>query len=152
MHFKGSYKFQVPPQQVYDAILNPAILKSSIPGCEAAWYPDETHMKVRLLSPIALPGLQGPYDITVRFLERHEPGELVVQAGRKGRIGGTIDTVTQITIADDTSGSLLSYDSTINLDGPIAFVGNPIFLEVFKHSLNTFMKNLNTSIAVYEKQ
>jgi carbon monoxide dehydrogenase subunit G len=150
MDLKGSYKLRAPRQKVFASMLDPAILKASIPGCEAVWYPDapETRrMKVRLASPIPLPGLQGPYDVTVVIQELREPDEAVLQAGRTGRIGGTVNTTARLILADDDGGTLLTYDAHAEMQGPIAFVDNPIFQEVIKHSLMTFLKNLNAAIA-----
>lgn len=146
MKLSGSYQFQAPSQKVFQALSNPAALQASIPGCEAVWYPDETHMKVRVMSPLPLPGMQGPYDVTVRVKDSQEPHLLVLQAGRSGRVGGTINTETRITIEDAVNGSLLTYDAQAELQGPIAFANNPVVQEVVKHSLNAFLKKLNATI------
>jgi carbon monoxide dehydrogenase subunit G len=150
MDLKGSYTFQASRQKVFAALLNPAILRASIPGCQDVWYPDPgvARMKVRVASPIPLPGLQGPYDVTVVIQECREPEALVVQAGRTGRVGGTVQTTTRITLADDPAGSQLTYDAHAELSGPVAFADNPLFHEIIKHSLATFLKNLNTALAV----
>ena len=145
MKLNGSYTFQGPREQLFSALLNPELLQASIPGCERAWYSeDRIHMKVRIVTPV--PGLEGPYDITIRILEQHEPDKLVVSAGRNGRIGGTINTVTQISLNDEASGTVLRYETTAELAGPVAAANNPLFHGIAKHSLKTFFKNLNTSL------
>ncbi len=145
MKVNGSYTFQASRERVFAALLDPALLKASIPGCQDAWYSVEHgHMKVRLITPV--PGLEGPYDITVNVLEREKPQTLVVQAGRNGRIGGKIETVTWITLADDAEGALLIYETTVDFEGPVAAANNPLFQKMAKHSLKTFFKNLNTSL------
>ncbi|GAC1393029.1 MAG: hypothetical protein NVS4B11_18100 [Ktedonobacteraceae bacterium] len=146
MKINGSYVFQVPCERVFDALLNPTSLKASIPGCEDAWYSAEHgHMKVRIVTPV--PGLEGPYDITVNVLKREEPQTLVVQAGRNGRIGGKIDTITNIALTEVTEGALLTYETMAELEGPVAVANNPLFQKMAKHSLKTFFKNLNTTLA-----
>lgn len=146
MKFNGSYKFQTSREKVFAALLNPVLLKTSIPGCTDAWYSAEHgHMKVRIETPV--PGLEGPYDITVSVVESLTPNKLVLQAGRNGRIGGKINTLTQIMLAEEADGSLLTYDTTAELEGPVAAAGNPIFQGIAKHSLKTFFKNLNTALA-----
>jgi carbon monoxide dehydrogenase subunit G len=145
MKLNGMYKFQATSEQLFSALLNPDLLKASIPGCESAWYSeDKSHMKVRLVTPV--PGLEGPYDVTIRILEQHEPEKLVVSAGRHGRIGGTIDTMTQITLSDEIDGTMLAYETTAELAGPVAVANNPLFQGIAKHSLKTFFKNLNASL------
>ena len=89
-------------------------------------------------------GLEGPYYITINVLEREEPNTLVLQAGRNGRIGGKINTVTRITFSPETVGSLLTYETTTDLEGPVAAANNPLFQKMAKHSLKTFFKNLDT--------
>ncbi len=145
MKVNGTYAFQTPRERVFAALLDPTILQKTIPGCEDAWYSAEHgHMKVRLVTPV--PGLEGPYDITINVLEREEPQTLVLQAGRNGRIGGKINTVTRITFTPELVGSLLTYETTADLEGPVAAANNPLFQKMAKHSLKTFFKNLDASL------
>ena len=146
MNMHGSYRFQAERAAVFAALLDPSVLKATIPGCQDAWYSAEHgHMKVRLGTPV--PGLEGPYDITVDILEREEPHRLVIQAGRQGHIGGTITTVTRITLVDESEGSALTYATTAELSGPVAAVNNPLFLGMAEHMLKTFFKRINASLA-----
>ncbi len=145
MKMNGSYLFQTSRERVFAALLDPETLQKNIPGCERAWYSAEHgHMKVRLVTPV--PGLEGPYDITIDVLEREEPQTLVLQAGRNGRIGGKIKTVTHMTFTPETGGALLAYETIADLEGPVAAANNPLFQKMAKHSLKTFFKNLDTSL------
>jgi len=146
MKFSGTYAFHTSASHVFDALLNPLILQQSIPGCEAAWWPDTDHMKVRLTLPIPIAGLQGPYDATVSVLKQEAPHYMVLQVGRAGRIGGTVMTVTHVTLIKEEIGSRLTYESEIDLRGPIAFAGSPIFQELFKHMLSKFFTNLDNQL------
>ena len=145
MKFSGSYTFQASPDRVFNALLDPKILQTTIPSCQSAWYSEEhDHMKVRIVTPV--PGLEGPYDITVQVLEQEAPGKLVLQAGREGRIGGTIRTVTHIQLQAEDAGSLLTYVTTVELKGPIAAANNPIFQGIARQSLKTFFKKLDAAL------
>jgi len=145
MKLHGSYKFQTSPEQVFAALLDPALLRTCIPGCTDGWYsPEHGHMKMRIETPV--PGLEGPYDITINVLESLKPNKLVIQAGRNGRIGGKVATQTQILLKAEGDGTLLTYDATVDLQGPVAAASNPLFLGIAKHSLKMFFKNLNTSL------
>ena len=145
MKMNGSYIFHTSCERVFAALLDPKTLQKNIPGCEDAWYSAEHgHMKVRLVTPV--PGLEGPYDITIDVLEREEPHTLVLQAGRNGRICGKIKTVTRMTFAPEAEGALLTYETTADLEGPVAAANNPLFQKMAKHSLKTFFKNLDASL------
>jgi MOSC domain-containing protein YiiM len=58
----------------------------------------------------------------------------------------TVMTVTQITLIKEESGSRLTYESEIDLKGPIAFAGSPIFQDLFKHMLSKFFFNLDNQL------
>ena len=145
MKMNGSYLFQASREQVFTALMNPILLQRTIPGCEAAWYSTgHGDIKVRLVTPV--PGLEGPYDVTITITKREEPHTMVLQAGRSGRIGGKINTVTHITLTTTTEDTLLTYETIAELEGPIAIANNPLFQKMAKHSLKTFFKNLNTAL------
>lgn len=149
MKLHGSYSFDASSQKVFDVLLDPTLLQSSIPGCVAAWHVDETHLKVRLTLPLPLPGLEGPYDVSVRVKEQEPPRKVVLLAERHGRIGGTVEITAQIILTDKEQGmkSQLTYETQGKLEGPIAAADNPLIREIIVHSLNTFFKNLNTTIS-----
>ncbi len=145
MKMNGSYLFQTARERVFAALIDPMLLQKTIPGCEAVWYSTgHGDLKVRLVTPV--PGLEGPYDVTITVLEREEPHMLVLQAGRSGRIGGRINTVTHLTLSGGSEETLLIYETTAELEGPIAVVNNPLFQKMAKHSLKTFFKNLNAAL------
>jgi len=143
MKMNGSYLFQTSRERIFTALLDPTFLQKTIPGCEAAWFSTgHGDIKVRLVTPV--PGLEGPYDVSITVLDREEPHLLVLQAGRSGRIGGKINTLTHIALTDTPEETLLTYETTAELEGPIAVANNPLFQKMAKHSLKTFFKNLNT--------
>lgn len=145
MKFNGNYKFQSSKEKIFDALLNPEMLKGSIPGCVDSWWPDEHHMKVRIETPV--PGLEGPYDITIRVKESQKPDHMVLSIGRSGRIGGTIDIVAALDLAQETDGTQLAYDANAEMSGPVAAANNPIFVGMAKQSLKTFFKNLDKRLS-----
>jgi uncharacterized protein len=146
MYIHNSYAFQASKERVFAALLDPVLLQTSIPGCSEAWYSTEyAHTKARIITPV--PGLEGPYDITITVLEQQPPDRLVFLIGRSGRIGGTVEAHTQIMLSDTPEdGTLLTYETTVELSGPIAAANNPVFIGIARQMLKTFFKNLNTSL------
>jgi len=143
MKLNGSHKFKVSSYQVYNAILNPNILKSCIPGCNSVEYLDADRLKASITTP--LPGLKGPYAAVIRIVQRQEPGILVLEVQRKGA-GGSITATSHIDITDEADGALLSYSARADLEGPVAIANNPIGQGITKNSLGTFFKNLDKAI------
>jgi carbon monoxide dehydrogenase subunit G len=143
MKLSGTHKFAVSSAQVYQALLNPAILKNSIPGANSVNFPDPSHLTVEITT--SLPKLHGPFALTVAIPRAQNPNYLELQLTRQGR-GGSINALTQINIADEAAGSLLSYTANAELEGLVAVANNPIGEGIVKNSLNTFFKNLEKSL------
>jgi uncharacterized protein len=143
MKLNGSHKFKVPSQRVYNAILNPGILQSCIPGCQSVEFIDANSIRANITTPI--PGLKGPYGAVIRIAQRQEPSTLVLEVQRKGT-GGSINASSHIHIADEVDGALLTYDATADLEGPVALANNPMGQGVVKNQLGAFFKNLDRSI------
>jgi carbon monoxide dehydrogenase subunit G len=144
MKLNGTHKFKASSAQVFNAILNPDILKSCIPNCNSIEYLDANRIKLNITTP--LPGLKGPYGIVVNIPRQQAPNYLELQVQRKGT-GGSINAVSQINLQDEADGTLLSYDAQADLEGPVAIANNPIGQGITKNTLNSFFKNLDKAIS-----
>ncbi|GAC1567492.1 MAG: carbon monoxide dehydrogenase subunit G [Ktedonobacteraceae bacterium] len=144
MKLNGTHKFKANSWQVFNAILNPGILQTCIPGCNSVEVLDPTRLKANITTP--LPGLKGPFGVIIRMAQRQDPNLLVLEVKRKGS-GGSVNATSQITIRDEPDGALLTYDANADLEGPIAMANNPIGQGITKNSLKTFFEKLEKSIA-----
>lgn len=143
MKLNGSHKFKANSRQVFNAILDPGVLQNCIPGCESVELIDATRLKANITTP--LPGLKGPYGVVIQMTGRQEPNMLVLEVKRQGR-GGSVNAVSQINIADEADGAVLTYDANADLEGPIAIANNPIGQGITKNSLKTFFEKLEKSL------
>lgn len=143
MKLNGTHKFKASSTQVFNAILNPAVLKSCIPGCNSIEYLDGNRIQANITTP--LPGLKGPYGVVINIEQTQAPSFLVLRVQRKGT-GGSVDATSQISLTDEADGALLKYDAKADLEGPIAIANNPIGEGITKSSLGTFFKNLDKAI------
>lgn len=144
MKLSGSHKFRVSSAQVFNAILNPQVLKSCIPGCNSVEYLDNNRIKANITTP--LPGLKGPYGIIISIANVQAPNYLELRVQRKGT-GGSVNAVSQINLADEPDGAMLTYNANADLEGPITIADNPIGRGITNNSLGSFFKNLEKSIA-----
>ncbi len=143
MKLNGTHKFKASSAQVFNAILNPEILKSSIPGSSSVSYVSPSSIQVDLTTP--LPGLRGPYEIVINIPRRQEPNYLEMQVVRQGK-GGSVNALGEVNIADEADGALLSYNANADLDGPVSIANNPLGQGIVKNSLSSFFKNLEKAI------
>lgn len=143
MKINGTHKFKASSAQVFQAILNPSVLKSSIPGCNSVAYASPNQLTVEITTP--LPGLHGPFQVTLDIVNKQEPSSLELQVLRKGR-GGSVNAVSKISLVDEADGALLTYDADAQLEGLVAAADNPIGRPILKNSLASFFKNLEKAL------
>ncbi len=143
MKLNGNHKFRANSWQVFNAILNPAVLQECIPGCHSVEYLDAFRIKANISTP--LPGLKGPYGAVIRIAQRQDPNVLILEVHRKGT-GGSISATSQISIIDEPDGAILTYDASADLEGPIAIANNPIGQGITKNSLKSFFEKLDRTI------
>ena len=144
MKLNGSHKFKASSNQVFQAILNPNVLKECIPGCHSVEYLDAESITANITTP--LPGLKGPYAATIRIAQRQEPSTLVLEVQRQGR-GGSINATSHINISDEVDGgALLTYNAMAQLEGPVAISNNPLGEGITKNALGAVFKNLDKAI------
>src|SRR5579885_3225310 len=113
MKLNGTHKFKANSWQVFNAIVNPQVLKECIPGCNSVEILDNTRLKANITTP--LPGLKGPYGVVINMTQRQDPNLLVLEVKRKGT-GGSVNATSQITIQDEPDGALLTYDANADLE------------------------------------
>jgi|SRR6266849_2905367 len=143
MKLNGTHKFKASSTQVFNAILDPEILKSAIPGCNSVTYASPDQLEVKITTP--LPGLRGPFPIAVDIANKQAPSSVDLQVQLEGK-DGSVNAACKISVADEAEGTLLTYDAKADLAGVIAIADNPIGQPIVKASLNSFFKNLDKAL------
>lgn len=144
MKLNGTHKFKANSSRVFNAILDPSVLKTCIPGCESAQILDATRLQLNITT--SLPGLKGPFAVVVNLVQRQDPNLIVLGVKRQGR-GGSVDAVANINLTDEADGALVSYDANAELDGPIAIANNPIGKGIVNSTLSSVFQNLDKALA-----
>jgi uncharacterized protein len=144
MKLNGTHKFKANSARVFNAILDPAILKTCIPGCDSVEQLDTTHLQLNITTP--LPGLKGPIAVVVDLMQHQAPSHIVLGVKRQGR-GGSVDATASINIADEADGALVTYDTNAELAGTIAIVNNPVGKTFVNSTLASIFNNLDKALA-----
>jgi uncharacterized protein len=148
MEVKGSRKISAPQLQVFQALLNPEVLKNSIPGCEKAElvdFPDGQQLKLKVSSPI--PGFKGPYRIFMRTREVVPPSHVILIAEPKSSVGEVTATCT-IDLVTEGGVTVLNYNADASLSGKVSHIPDIALKPMIKTSLDQFFKNFEKQIAM----
>ena len=148
MEVSGSRKINAPRQIVFRALLNPEVLKNSIPGCESAEFitsPRGTPELKLTVSP-SIPGLKGPYKVFLEIGEVIEPSRVTLIASPTSSMG-TITATCVVDLADDAAGTLVNYKANAVMEGKVAAIPDIIIKGGVKSALDQFFKNFEKQVS-----
>ena len=117
MNVKGSARLDAPRADVFAAICDPSALLEVIPGCSeiSQVAADEYHARISL----RLPAMVGSYDTVVRLVNTDPPASGELEGRVEGKAGGIRGRAT-FRLAEDAGGTLLEYEGTATISGPLA--------------------------------
>ncbi len=147
MDVSGNQKVKAPRPQVFNALLNPEVLKNCIPGCEGAEFVDlPTGRQLKLVVSPNIPGLKGPYRVFLQAAEVVAPSHVVLIAKPKSSIG-SIEATCTIDLMDDVEGTLLNYSGHAEIEGKIAATPDIVMNGAMKMALGQFFKNFEKQVS-----
>jgi carbon monoxide dehydrogenase subunit G len=144
MKISGVYEIPFPPEQVWDALLDPQVLVSTIPGCERLESSGENAYAMTVTAGVA--AIKGTYSgaCTLTDLTPHE--SLVMSLTGAGA-PGTIDATVQVGFSDVDGGTRISYDADAVVGGMVGGVGQRMLTSVSKRMAKEFFDNVADTIA-----
>src|SRR4051794_37647530 len=90
MDIAGSYRFDAPPDRVWNLLMDPVVIASCIPGCQELAADGDDRYRAKL--NVALSAITGTYDGTVVITEKvpHASYRLTVDGqGKAGFVKGS---------------------------------------------------------------
>ena len=147
MDISGSQKITAPREKVFNALLNPEVLKNSIPGCESAVFVDfPSGRQLKLVLTTGIPGFKGPFDIFVRTGEVTAPSRVVLITEPQSSLG-SVKAVCTIDLADDPQGTNLNYSADATLEGKIGAVPELVIKPAVKGGLDKFFSGFEKQVS-----
>ena len=144
MKISGQNTVAAPVQQVWDALLDPAVLVRTIPGCERLEETGDHTYAMTVSAGVA--AIKGTYDGTCALSDLQEPASLTMKvqgAGAPGTIGATVS----VSFNDNGDGTtLLRYDADAVVGGMIGGVGQRMLSSVSKRMAGEFFGNVERAI------
>jgi uncharacterized protein len=143
MQISGTYRFNAAPALVWARLMDPAIIATCIPGCDALEPEGENRFRARLT--VALAAVAGTYDGTVTLSDL-VPGEsyrLTAEGqGRPGFIKG--DSL--VSLIPDGAATVLYVSGTLQIGGTIARLGQRLIGSVSQMMLDRFFGCLQSKV------
>lgn len=144
MKFTGENVLAAPVEKAWDALLDPAVLVRTIPGCEKLEATGENAYAMTVTAGVA--SIKGTYagSCELRDLVEHE--SLVMKldgAGAPGTIGATV----HVRFTPEGSSTRISYDADAVVGGMIGGVGQRMLTSVSRRMAGEFFGNVDGVLA-----
>jgi carbon monoxide dehydrogenase subunit G len=144
MKITGREAIPYPVETVWDALLDPAVLVRTIPGCERLVAAGEHAYDMTVTAGVA--SIRGSYDgaCTLSDLVPHE--SLVMHLQGAGA-PGTIDATVEVSFRQSGDQTVIEYDADATVGGMVGGVGQRMLASVSKRTAGEFFANVANAIA-----
>jgi carbon monoxide dehydrogenase subunit G len=144
MKFTGDNVLAAPVEQAWDALLDPAVLVRTIPGCERLEATGDNAYAMTVTAGVA--SIKGTYAGSCVLTDLVEHESLVMKldgAGAPGTIGATVN----VRFTPDGGSTKVSYDADAVVGGMIGGVGQRMLTSVSRRMAAEFFGNVDAAIA-----
>ena len=144
MRIAGEAVLHAPVEQVWQALLDPAVLVRTIPGCERLEATGEDRYAMTVTAGVA--AIKGTYAGTCELRDLH-PHESLVMAVQGSGAPGTIAADVTVRFEERDGGTAVSYDADAVVGGMIGGVGQRMLGSVSKRMAGEFFGNVEKAMA-----
>lgn len=141
MKISGEAVLEAPVEEVWNAVLDPAVLVRTIPGCEQLQTTGENTYDMTVTAGVA--AIRGTYAGTCELRDLQPHDSLVMKAEGAGA-PGTISADVKVTFSDKGDGTTqLNYEAVAVVGGMIGGVGQRMLTSVSKRMAGEFFASIN---------
>lgn len=144
MKISGAATIPHPVDQVWSALLDPAVLVSTIPGCERLEETGEHTYDMTVTAGVA--AIKGTYagECALSELRLHESLVMRVEgAGAPGTLAATVD----VRFTESPDGTVVSYDADAVVGGVVGGVGQRMLGSVARRTAGEFFGNVSAALS-----
>ncbi len=144
MKVSGEHRFDAPPAEVWEALLDPEVLAATMPGCQKLELTGENQYEGVL--DIKVGPVQGRFQGKVQLSEIDPPNGYTMQLDGQGA-PGFVKATARVTVEPDGDSALLGYDGDAQVGGRIASVGQRLLDSSARSIIKQSLEGLGAQIA-----
>lgn len=144
MKISGQHVLPFPATRVWDAVLDPAVLVRTLPGCERLEVTGENTYAMTVSAGVA--AIRGTYDGTCTLSDLHPHDSLRMRLQGAGA-PGTVDATVEVSFDEPSDGETrISYEADAVVGGMVGGVGQRMLGSVSRRMAGEFFDNVATAI------
>jgi uncharacterized protein len=122
MDMTGEVRLPAPRETVWRALNDPDVLRQAIPGCEEIQKLSDTEMTARVSAKVGPVSARFTGKVTLSDLD--PPNGYTISGEGQGGVAGFAKGGAQVSLKDDTGGTMLSYKVNAQVGGKLAQIGS----------------------------
>ena len=143
MKIAGEYSFDAPRPMVWDALQDPEVLTSVMPGCEQLELVGENEYEGAL--NIKVGPVQGKFKGNIKLRDIVEPEGYTMEVDGRGN-PGFVKATAKVSLSEEGEGTKMAYDSDAQVGGRIAGVGQRLIDSSAKAIIKQSLDGLNETM------
>ena len=145
MQITGEHTINAPREDVYDAMLDPEVLKGALPGCEKLEEVGPDEYIATMTMGVAM--IKGTYNGKVRIADQDRPNGFTMHIEGKGP-QGQINGEGKLRFQDDGGDvTTVHYAGDVNVRGMLARIGGRVIQPAAKMIVGKFFDSLQSNMA-----
>ena len=143
MKVAGDYRFDAPPQEVWEALLDPEVLTAIMPGCKKLELTGENQYEG--VMDMKVGPVQGIFQGKVNLENLDPPNGYDLRLDGQGA-PGFVKATAKVAIAADGNGTNMTYEGNAQVGGRIASVGQRLLDSSSKAIIKQSLEGLNAQV------
>lgn len=143
MKISGDHVLNAPVERVWDSLLDPQVLVSTIPGCESLAATGENAYAMTVTAGVA--AIKGTYNGVCQLSDLDPHSSLVMKLSGAGA-PGTIDATVRVRFTEDGGSTTIAYDADAIVGGMVGGVGQRMLTSVSRRMAGEFFDNVGKVI------
>ena len=145
MEMTGEQLIPLPQAEVWRGLIDPEVLKASIPGCEAIEKIADNEHKVELTAAIG--PVKAKFKGKLVLSDIKAPNSYSLAFEGSGGAAGFAKGGAQVSLSPEGRGTRLSYSAKANIGGKLAQVGSRLIDGVAAKTADDFFANFKETLA-----
>jgi len=144
MDISGEYRLSMGRQEVWDALLDPSILRRCIPGCEELEQLGDDRYRAKVRAAIG--PVKATFTSTLEITNSNPPNSYRLEGEGKAGAVGFGKGFSDVTLIDENGVTVLRYSAEFQVGGRLAQLGSRLVVAATRKIADEFFNRLINDI------